>query len=647
MADPGSAAAEPIPSKDEGKKQDKEKERPMDMPVLDPVDTDGKLSVSSLYNQLDDIAKGKNANRVLRRLLKEISWTNIKGLKDIPTMRSSISVLELLAECAEDRLDDGDNSTIMTMEEFLSEGNLTVTGLRPIIRRADNRTSDLSHVKDIDDYKKKLAFLFPIINHILPFPNLFLAGGAASRPFWSVREEKHEKGTRYAKKDPKKDVETVYEEVYLSDHSDLDFFLISDEASLADTSLKALNHIIDAIEKSCVGVEVIEHFDVYRRRGTITIKHSSRGFRANDLSIQLIVRPHPSIAACINDFDLGSSMVAYDGEEVYITRLGALSLKTMTNIVDVSRRSRTYEDRMRKYWMRGFGIVFPHMNKEKEKEMQNSRMLKTKHLCIKNVSNFPDRDAALYGSKYRDKSDGVDDGTYWGEDIAIYTMRGKEIVEKHGGAKVDKDKDYSRPWVCLPKVDWECPFNRNIKLRVGGCIEGKGVKLEHLRATCMYMFTYFGTPACAAEWIERITKSAVDTIEQQWRWHTYDKLERKYTEELAKTMLVELVTSRHISSGSQKLLTDQLREKYEEKIKNMKWTMPYVAGKSYSTAMLPATETVEEWYGGEKKDKEDDPNETHETDDESKEDKKDEGEPAYPPNESDEKGELASASDVE
>ena len=74
---------------------------------------------------------------------------------------------------------------------------------------------------------------------------------------------------------------------------------------------------------------------------------------------QLIHRIYPDISSIIGGFDIGACMLAYDGNEIYATPLGAWSLKNRSIIVDTKRRSTSYEHRLVKYFQRGFRIIFP------------------------------------------------------------------------------------------------------------------------------------------------------------------------------------------------------------------------------------------------------------------------------------------------
>jgi len=79
---------------------------------------------------------------------------------------------------------------------------------------------------------------------------------------------------------------------------------------------------------------------------------------------QFIHRIYPDISSIIGGFDLSASAVAYDGKEIFTTPLGAWSLINRYIIVDMGRRSTSYEYRLRKYIEYGFGLIFPGLTKQ-------------------------------------------------------------------------------------------------------------------------------------------------------------------------------------------------------------------------------------------------------------------------------------------
>lgn len=74
---------------------------------------------------------------------------------------------------------------------------------------------------------------------------------------------------------------------------------------------------------------------------------------------QIILRCYTSISEILHGFDLGSCAVGFDGKQIWMTKLAHYSYAHMVNLVDLSRRSTTYEYRLMKYLYRDFDIVIP------------------------------------------------------------------------------------------------------------------------------------------------------------------------------------------------------------------------------------------------------------------------------------------------
>ena len=85
----------------------------------------------------------------------------------------------------------------------------------------------------------------------------------------------------------------------------------------------------------------------------------------DNLKIQIIFRLYRSISEILHGFDLGSSAIGYDGKQVYFTSLSRFSYEYLSNIVDTTRRSTTYEHRLEKYYQRGFQIILPYLDIKK------------------------------------------------------------------------------------------------------------------------------------------------------------------------------------------------------------------------------------------------------------------------------------------
>jgi len=77
--------------------------------------------------------------------------------------------------------------------------------------------------------------------------------------------------------------------------------------------------------------------------------------------IQIIFRLYQSFSEILHGFDLGSSAVGYNGQNVYFTSLSQYAYANLVNIIDPTRRSTTYERRLHKYMKKGFKVVAPDL----------------------------------------------------------------------------------------------------------------------------------------------------------------------------------------------------------------------------------------------------------------------------------------------
>jgi len=104
-----------------------------------------------------------------------------------------------------------------------------------------------------------------------------------------------------------------------------------------------------------------------------------------DTKYQFILRLYPTLDSILGGFDLGCSMVAYDGREFLATPLGAFTLINSMIIVDISRRSTTFGRRLSKYRDRGFSIAFPgfakDVNFQPEQKSQKEAIKRIKELA--------------------------------------------------------------------------------------------------------------------------------------------------------------------------------------------------------------------------------------------------------------------------
>jgi hypothetical protein len=84
---------------------------------------------------------------------------------------------------------------------------------------------------------------------------------------------------------------------------------------------------------------------------------------------QFIHRVYPTLDSIIGGFDLGPSMLAFDGEHIFGTPLGAFCVAKQCVIVDTSRRSISFEQRIYKYCTFGFNVIFPGITRKQRETL--------------------------------------------------------------------------------------------------------------------------------------------------------------------------------------------------------------------------------------------------------------------------------------
>jgi hypothetical protein len=89
-----------------------------------------------------------------------------------------------------------------------------------------------------------------------------------------------------------------------------------------------------------------------------------RGFPARH--VQIILHAYRSPLEVVSHFDIDACCVLYDGQDVFCNTRGRRALNYRVNIADTHMRGRTYEKRLLKYSKRGFGLVVPGFDPERQ-----------------------------------------------------------------------------------------------------------------------------------------------------------------------------------------------------------------------------------------------------------------------------------------
>lgn len=98
---------------------------------------------------------------------------------------------------------------------------------------------------------------------------------------------------------------------------------------------------------------MIEDYKKYhpgdRQRVRVTNAENSLTLQLGSVKIQIIYRLYHNKSEILHGFDFGGCALGYDGVHVRTTRLGKFACEYKANVVDLSRRSTTFESRLLKY----------------------------------------------------------------------------------------------------------------------------------------------------------------------------------------------------------------------------------------------------------------------------------------------------------
>jgi hypothetical protein len=185
------------------------------------------------------------------------------------------------------------------------------------------------------DFSSKFFNRLSILQN-LDFSNLLIAGGFVSKLLFRNGTTVLPRRRRAA--------------IGLNNQRDIDIFIYGLTEQEANQKVRSLIlHICNNSQQNT------------RRHMIIVEKHALSLFVDNE-KFQIIFRLYKSISEILHGFDLGSSAVGFDGQRVYFTSLSKFCYENMCNIVDTTRRSPSYEYRLKKYFDRGFRIVLPSLD---------------------------------------------------------------------------------------------------------------------------------------------------------------------------------------------------------------------------------------------------------------------------------------------
>ncbi|QIX01016.1 hypothetical protein AMS68_006533 [Peltaster fructicola] len=149
----------------------------------------------------------------------------------------------------------------------------------------------------------------------------------------------------------KRSMRQFYHEVF-APASDIDLFIygLSEEQAIDK---------IRQIEQKVKDALLVETTTV-RTKNAITIasQYPTR-------HIQIVLRIYKSISEILTGFDVDCSCAAFDGKQVWVNPRAVVAYMTQANVVDLTRRSPSYENRLSKYRHRGFEVYWPDLDRSR------------------------------------------------------------------------------------------------------------------------------------------------------------------------------------------------------------------------------------------------------------------------------------------
>ncbi len=244
-----------------------------------------------------------------------------------------------------------DRSNILLEDDYLNlisvHDNYDIFTVPPNSTQEDSqavimtKTMDKLQVGDVsvvdkDEFKKNFNVFTEGMLDTVNWKNLFLAGGSVLAMLTPVPEEYRK--TNITRRQWFHDIK------YKT--SDIDLYIYGlDEDQATQKLYEIYESVKKVVPKECTCI---------RSSRAITIV-SQYPYR----HIQIIIRLFKSPAEVLMSFDVDSCCVGFNGKKVFCTPRSHYSIVHKKNFADLTRRSFSYEYRLKKYNERGYAVVIP------------------------------------------------------------------------------------------------------------------------------------------------------------------------------------------------------------------------------------------------------------------------------------------------
>ena len=223
---------------------------------------------------------------------------------------------------------------------------------------------------------------------------------------------------------------------------DIDLFLTEPASSSPEAANKVVTDLEQVFIEYCGNFRNrSNYYSMSRTSNCVNFFLRDNYEEGGDIA-QVILRRYSHPSEVLHSFDLGSCQLAYDGKEVFTTSVGLLAIKMGINIIDMTRRRRTYERRLSKYLDRGFGIVFPNLSPASlEKET-----IETSYFKLHGNGGYygptPCFSPLIYGNTFKEEYSGMVESYQ----IQIDTRK----VQRHNVSNYIRQKSYgTKPYYLI------------------------------------------------------------------------------------------------------------------------------------------------------------------------------------------------------
>ena len=210
---------------------------------------------------------------------------------------------------------------------------------------------------------------------------------------------------------------------------DLKYFTLSKTSDISSDEWDLFTdiHLAHYPESSIISSKKIK-FDLYvhKSHSVITDYSATVDFGFTNTKIQLISRLYNTKKEILYGFDLGSCAVGFDGESIEFSLAGKFAQEYNLNILDTTRFSLNHNARLKKYFDRGYGVIFPLCKRNYQTNRFNINYIRFYNITFKYESEG-DYNSREFPYKYNVKMYTNNSGSDYGCDEPTFTET-KELI---------------------------------------------------------------------------------------------------------------------------------------------------------------------------------------------------------------------------